>query len=351
MTDASPSASSTTDGGARLGEIATPRGNDPHAGLHAGRHGGHRQGPHARPAATPPAPTSCSPTPTTSCCGRAPSASPGWAACTRFMGWDGPILTDSGGFQVMSLAKLAQDHRRGRRLPVPHRRRPHHADARARHRDPGRSAPTSRCSSTSASRCRRRASDIERAVDRSLALGRALPGAPSRDLARRRRQALFGIVQGGTDADLRARIARTRWSAMDFPGYAIGGLAVGETPAGHARHAGADARPRCPPDKPRYLMGVGTPVDLVEAVARGVDMFDCVLPTRSGRARPGLHLGRQGQSQERQARRRSGARSIPPAPARPPRLQPRLPAPPRQVGGVPRAPCCSPGPTSPSTRS
>jgi queuine tRNA-ribosyltransferase len=94
-------------------------------------------------------------------------------------------------------------------------------------------------------------------------------------------QALFGIVQGGTDPALRRRSAEAL-VAMDFPGYAVGGLAVGE---GHeAMLATLEATlPFLPADKPRYLMGVGTPLDLVEAVARGIDMFDCVLPTRNGR--------------------------------------------------------------------
>ena len=94
-------------------------------------------------------------------------------------------------------------------------------------------------------------------------------------------QALFGIVQGGTDAELRRRSAEAL-VAMDFAGYAIGGLAVGE---GHAAMLAAleATAPFLPAEKPRYLMGVGTPVDLIEAVARGMDMFDCVLPTRNGR--------------------------------------------------------------------
>jgi len=94
-------------------------------------------------------------------------------------------------------------------------------------------------------------------------------------------QALFGIVQGGTESDLRRRSADSL-VAMDFPGYAIGGLAVGE---GHDAMIKtlAETTPHLPRNKPRYLMGVGTPLDLIEAVARGVDMFDCVMPTRNGR--------------------------------------------------------------------
>jgi queuine tRNA-ribosyltransferase len=94
-------------------------------------------------------------------------------------------------------------------------------------------------------------------------------------------QALFGIVQGGIDAELRQRSADAL-VAMDLPGYAIGGLAVGE-PQEAMLATLETTTPRLPADKPRYLMGVGTPFDLIESVARGIDMFDCVMPTRSGR--------------------------------------------------------------------
>lgn len=97
----------------------------------------------------------------------------------------------------------------------------------------------------------------------------------------RSHQALFGIVQGSIFPDLRERSA-TALSAMDFPGYAIGGLAVGEGQAAMLETLEMTT-PLLPTDKPRYLMGVGTPLDIVLAVARGVDMFDCVMPTRSGR--------------------------------------------------------------------
>ncbi len=94
-------------------------------------------------------------------------------------------------------------------------------------------------------------------------------------------QALFAIVQGGTDIELRQRSARALVD-MDFPGYAVGGLAVGE---GHDVMIAtlAETVPVLPANKPRYLMGVGTPLDLIESVARGIDMFDCVMPTRNGR--------------------------------------------------------------------
>jgi queuine tRNA-ribosyltransferase len=102
-----------------------------------------------------------------------------------------------------------------------------------------------------------------------------------RSAATRRDQALFAIIQGGLDSELRAESAE-RLVAMDFPGYAIGGLSVGETPA--EMYAALDlSTPRLPRAKPRYLMGVGRPIDLLEGIARGVDLFDCVMPTRNGR--------------------------------------------------------------------
>ena len=110
----------------------------------------------------------------------------------------------------------------------------------------------------------------KREFARSLDEGRALPG-----------QALFGIVQGGIDPDLRARSADAL-VALDLPGYGIGGLAVGEPQHEMLDTLELTAR-RLPADKPRYLMGVGTPDDLIESVARGTDMFDCVMPTRAGR--------------------------------------------------------------------
>ena len=107
-------------------------------------------------------------------------------------------------------------------------------------------------------------------------LGRPLPGRrPRAD------QALFAIVQGGLDAELRV-IVRERLAELDFPGYAIGGLSVGEQPCRDVRRAGRDG-PGMPADRPRYLMGVGRPADLLEAIRRGVDLFDCVMPTRCGR--------------------------------------------------------------------
>jgi queuine tRNA-ribosyltransferase len=199
----------------------------------------------------------------------------------RFANWPGPILTDSGGFQVMSLSKL----RRVTEAGVTFRS---HLDGAAHELSPERAVEIQNllgsdiqmqldeCIALPASR-----DEIERAMELSLRWA-------SRSLAafgRPPERALFAIVQGGDDPRLRAASA-SALSAMDFKGYAIGGLAVGEPqPVMLAMIEIAAAI--LPAEKPLYLMGVGTPHDIVEAVARGVDMFDCVLPTRaSGNARP-----------------------------------------------------------------
>jgi queuine tRNA-ribosyltransferase len=202
----------------------------------------------------------------------------------RFMGWEKPILTDSGGFQVMSLARLRRVDDRGVAFQS-------HIDGSAHLLTPERAIEIQcllgadiqmqldECIGLPAPR-----EEVERAVVRSLAWAdrcrRAFMTAQDKGRAGSG-QALFGIVQGGIDAKLRARSADAL-VAMDLPGYAVGGLAVGET-----RAAMLDTLELCterlPAEKPRYLMGVGTPVDLIEAVARGADMFDCVMPTRSGR--------------------------------------------------------------------
>jgi queuine tRNA-ribosyltransferase len=196
----------------------------------------------------------------------------------RFMRWEKPILTDSGGFQVMSLGKISkvteeavtfQSHIDGsRHVLSPERSMEIQADLLG--------------------------SDIVMQLDELV----ALPATPERAAEAMRRSArwgqrsknafgerdvqnLFGIQQGGLDPALRRESAE-RLQEIGFDGYAIGGLAVGE---GHQAMCEAlDFAPdMLPPDRPRYLMGVGKPIDIVEAVYRGVDMFDCVLPTRSGR--------------------------------------------------------------------
>ena len=202
----------------------------------------------------------------------------------QFMRWDGPVLTDSGGFQVMSLSKLRkitedgvtfQSHLDGsRHILTPERSIEIQcllgADIQMQFDEcielPASFAETERAMDLSL----RWAERSKAAFEMQQKHGGAGPG-----------QALFGIVQGGVEPALRRRSAEAL-VAMDLPGYAVGGLAVGE---GHGAMLAAldETMPFLPSGKPRYLMGVGTPIDLIEAVARGIDMFDCVMPTRSGR--------------------------------------------------------------------
>ena len=195
-----------------------------------------------------------------------------------FMRWPYPILTDSGGFQVMSLAPLRKITEHG----VTFRS---HIDGAMIELTPERAMDVQimlgsdiamqldECVRLPAERA-----EIERAMTLSLRWAerckRAFEGAA---LGR----ALFGIVQGGDDPALRIASARAL-DEIGFPGYAIGGLAVGETQEVMLKIV-AETVPALPAERPRYLMGVGTPADLIEAVARGVDMFDCVMPTRNGR--------------------------------------------------------------------
>ena len=196
----------------------------------------------------------------------------------RFMRWEGPILTDSGGFQVMSLGKIAKVGEEGVAFQS-------HIDGSRHFLSPERSIviqadllgadivmQLDECVSWPAEEAR--AAEAMRLSARWGARCKAAFGA-------RDGQALFGIQQGSTFAALR-RESSQRLIETGFDGYAIGGLAVGE---GHqAMCETLDyAAGFLPAERPRYLMGVGKPIDLVEAVARGVDMFDCVLPTRSGR--------------------------------------------------------------------
>jgi queuine tRNA-ribosyltransferase len=195
----------------------------------------------------------------------------------RFMGWQRPILTDSGGFQVMSLAKLRKLTEDG----VTFRS---HIDGSEHSLSPERAMEIQRLLG----------SDIQMVLDecpalpathaeieKSMALSMRWAGRSKAAFGEQPGRACFGIVQGGTYADLRQTSAEML-QEIGFDGYAVGGLAVGEPQA--AMFDVLDAVVPClPADRPRYLMGVGKPDDIVGAVLRGIDMFDCVLPTRSGR--------------------------------------------------------------------
>ncbi|MCL6548917.1 MAG: tRNA guanosine(34) transglycosylase Tgt [Alicyclobacillus sp.] len=195
----------------------------------------------------------------------------------RFMRWDGAILTDSGGFQVFSLAemrKITDDgvEFRSHLDGSPHFFSPESVMAIQNRLGADIIMAFDECPPYPAER-----SYLERSVQRTLAWARRCKAAHNRP----DEQALFGIVQGGVHADLR-REAADALVELDFPGYAIGGLSVGE-PKPLMYDTLAVTTPRLPADKPRYLMGVGSPDDLFEGVERGVDMFDCVLPTRIDR--------------------------------------------------------------------
>lgn len=194
----------------------------------------------------------------------------------RFMGWDGPILTDSGGFQVFSLAQLVEVDGDG----VSFRS---HIDGAPMRLDPPTAMRTQsllgadivmvldHCPALPCPRC-----EVEAACERTVNWARSC-----RRLHERPDQWLFAVVQGGTDPALR-RDCAGRLTEMGFDGYAIGGLSVGES---FEERVGVvrSVAPLLPAECPRYLMGVGTPRDLLVAVAAGIDLFDCVIPTRNGR--------------------------------------------------------------------
>ena len=196
-----------------------------------------------------------------------------------FMRWDGPILTDSGGFQVMSLSQIRRISEDGAAFQS-------HLDGSRHMLSPERSIEIQcllgadiqmqldECIEHPAEHA-----EARRAMELSLRWATRSQAAFARQA--KPGQALFGIVQGSVYPDLR-RASAEALVAMDLPGYAVGGLAVGE--GQEAMLATLEATlPNLPEAKPRYLMGVGTPEDLIEAVARGIDMFDCVMPTRNGR--------------------------------------------------------------------
>ena len=197
----------------------------------------------------------------------------------KFMNWPLPILTDSGGFQVMSLSELRQIDERG----VTFRS---HLDGAMVALSPERAIEIQGLLGADISmqldECLKLPASSEE-IARAMQLSLRWAERSKRAFEERAKQAyaLFGIVQGGDDLVLRAESARAL-TEIDFQGYAIGGLAVGE-PQEVMLKIVAETAPALPADRPRYLMGVGTPHDLIEAVRRGIDMFDCVLPTRNGR--------------------------------------------------------------------
>lgn len=194
----------------------------------------------------------------------------------RFSGWSGPILTDSGGFQLFSLGQNTKVNEEGAVFRS-------HIDG-----SPFRLTPE-----IAVHIQEQLGSDVAMVLDHVIALpatSEAVEDACHRSIRwarrcqiahRRHDQAQFGIVQGGLIPELRVLCAR-QLTDLQFPGYAIGGLSVGERP--EEMYAMLDVTcPELPADRPRYLMGVGRPEDILEAISRGVDMFDCVMPTRNGR--------------------------------------------------------------------
>ena len=219
----------------------------------------------------------------------------------RFMGWDAPILTDSGGFQVFSLGAMRKITEQGVKFASPINGdrlllTPEESMRVQRVLDSDIAMILDDCTPHPAS-----AAQAAKSMRLSLRWARrskeAFAGSPN---------ALFGIVQGSVYEDLRDE-SLAGLEAVGFDGYAIGGLAVGEPKAARERIL-AHTAPRLPSDRPRYLMGMGTPEDLIEAVQAGIDMFDCVLPTRN--ARNGWLYTRSGDVKIRNARWRDDAQPL-----------------------------------------
>jgi queuine tRNA-ribosyltransferase len=211
----------------------------------------------------------------------------------RFMGWDGPILTDSGGFQVFSLAdtvRLSDDGVAFRSIVDGAKHFWTPEDNMAIQQDLGGDIimQLDQCPPYPAER-----SLVAEAVERSAVWAARCKAAHSRD-----DQALFGIVQGGVCADLRAESV-ARLTRIGFPGYGIGGYSVGE-PHELMLESLAPVAAALPADRPRYLMGVGNPTTMLEAIGLGVDLFDCVLPTRT--ARTGTAFSSEGRMNLKNAR-------------------------------------------------
>ncbi len=195
----------------------------------------------------------------------------------RFMNWPGPILTDSGGFQVMSLAELRQITEKGVTFKS-------HIDGSRHELTPERAVEIQRLLDSDITMVLDECTPfpVERdAAARSMALSMRWAARCKEAFEARPGYGLFGIVQGSVFEDLREQSAAAL-AGIGFDGYAVGGLAVGEGKADMLRILDTTV-PALPAERPRYLMGVGKPDDIVAAVRRGIDMFDCVLPTRSGR--------------------------------------------------------------------
>ena len=194
----------------------------------------------------------------------------------RFMGWDGPILTDSGGYQVYSLALSCRISDQAAVFQS-------HIDGALVELSPEKAIAIQESLGSDIAMCLDECAPFGSSVEKMQeAVRRTILWADrSRACHRRKDQALFAIVQGGMDLELRANCTRTL-VALDFPGYALGGFSVGESPKQMLTILPGVAD-FLPTDRPRYLMGVGRPQDILAAVACGLDMFDCVLPTRNGR--------------------------------------------------------------------
>jgi len=193
-----------------------------------------------------------------------------------FSGWDGPILTDSGGFQVFSLASQTKVSDRGVVFQS-------HVDGRRMEMTPERSIEVQQALGSDVMMVLDHVVElpnerevIQDASLRTIEWAKRSRGTPTGD-----HQVQFAIIQGGLDETLRGQCADALVS-LDFPGYAVGGLSVGELPEQMYRILDVTC-PLLPVDRPRYLMGVGRPQDLLEAIGRGIDLFDCVMPTRNGR--------------------------------------------------------------------
>lgn len=193
-----------------------------------------------------------------------------------FMGWHGPMLTDSGGFQIFSLAQMTRINEQGATFRS-------HIDGSKIELTPESSVRIQEALGADIAMVFDHVIELPNSVENVRdAMERSIRWAKrSKDAHTLGSQVQFAIVQGGLDETMRIECAK-QLVQMDFPGYAIGGLSVGEPPPEMYRILDATC-PALPHDKPRYLMGVGRPEDLLESIRRGVDMFDCVMPTRNGR--------------------------------------------------------------------